>query len=299
MLLNQVAHYNELSKKLREELTAKIKSFGKTVRYKFDISKPNPDPAKYNGDTIWPNVYTLDPTRFNISDPYEEREGKSKSKLIALVEQVDEKGLPNRFRKIRIHGRSKGILRLDIENDTDFNIAMYIELHPKLGGGRFQDKTKKQVISRVDEQAAAKAERELRSARKLAMDTAEKMTEEEVENFKDAMMWENEDATVLRNRIEALAETSPSMFNDLIGSKKLKYQAAIKKGIDGGILLHNPAEGKLMWQSTQQVIVVLGVGLGDKNDIERFAEWFMTAGKNADEAFKKLNSLNKKEVQTS
>ena len=50
MQLEPVAHYNNLSAKLREEIEAKLKGFGKSVRYKFEISKPNPDPAKYNGD---------------------------------------------------------------------------------------------------------------------------------------------------------------------------------------------------------------------------------------------------------
>lgn len=79
MQLEQVAHYNNLSSKLRKELEEKLKSFGKTVRYKFDISKPNPDPSKYNGDIVWPNKYTLDPAVWDIIDPYEEN-GKSKSK---------------------------------------------------------------------------------------------------------------------------------------------------------------------------------------------------------------------------
>ena len=42
MLLQQTAHYNDLSPQLRKELEEKIASFGKQVRYKFDISNPNP-----------------------------------------------------------------------------------------------------------------------------------------------------------------------------------------------------------------------------------------------------------------
>ncbi len=119
MQLEQVAHYNNLSPKLRKEIEEKLKGFGKVVRYKFDISKPNPDPSKYNGDTVWPNRYTLDPAVWNITDPYE-TEGKSKSKKIAIIEEVDEKGLPNRFRKIRIMAPEKGIKVFDMENQDDY-----------------------------------------------------------------------------------------------------------------------------------------------------------------------------------
>ena len=79
MKLEAVAHYNNLSPKLRKELEEKIKGFGKAVRYKFDISKHNPDPDKYNGEVVWPNTYTLDPCVWNIVDPYE-TDVKAKSK---------------------------------------------------------------------------------------------------------------------------------------------------------------------------------------------------------------------------
>ena len=52
MSLENFAHYNDLSPKLRQELEDKVASFGKSVRYKFDIAKPNPDPTKYNGEIV-------------------------------------------------------------------------------------------------------------------------------------------------------------------------------------------------------------------------------------------------------
>src|SRR5690242_12881790 len=62
MLLQQVAHFNDLSPKLRETLENKVRGFGKQVRYKFDISHQNPDPTFHNGKILYPNIYTLDPT---------------------------------------------------------------------------------------------------------------------------------------------------------------------------------------------------------------------------------------------
>jgi 23S rRNA maturation mini-RNase III len=302
MLLNNIAHYNNFSDKLREELTERVKSFGDTVMYIFDISKPNPDPLKYNGDTIWPNLYTLDPAIFSINDPHENRDGKSRSKLVALIDNVDEKGIPNRFIKIRLHGRNKGILRIDLTNDLGFNQAMYLEIHPKHQGGIFSDKTKAQVFRRIDETSAANEERALRSARKLAMDTAEKMTTEEVYKFADAMLWDiGVNELVLRNKVEKLAEEHPVMFNDIINDKKTNYKAVIKRAIDNGVLVHSPMEGKLMWASSLQNICVLGINNTENDDIDRFAQWFMTAGDTADEAFKKIESMlkGKKKAKTS
>jgi len=123
MSLENFAHYNDLSPKLRLELEKKVESFGRIVRYKFDIARPNPDPSKYNGDMVYPNIYTLDPTRFTIQDTYEDRDDKTKTKTIALIDEngINENGLPEKFIKIRVNGSNKAILSLNVEeNREDF-----------------------------------------------------------------------------------------------------------------------------------------------------------------------------------
>lgn len=304
MLLEQVNHFNDLSPKLREELTEKIKSFGKTVRYKFNIANRNPDPTKHNGEFIWPRIYTLDPTVFNITDPYEDRKDKQKLKRIALVDGVDDNGRPNRFRKVRVEERYIGEIRLNLEeNPDDFYIAMFLELHPKHEGGKFAVSSMQKVFKRIDEKAHAKEGRDNRKVKKLAMDAAYKMSDEEIVEFADAMSgdssWNSSlDIDVLRDKVEALAETSPSLFNDIVGSKRLAVQAAIKRAINKNIWTHDPAEGKLSWTSTGQPIVMIGVSQDGKPDLERFGEWFLTAGDTADKTYKKLLSLEKGEKVT-
>lgn len=295
MLLQQVAHYNDLSPKLRDELTEKIKSFGKNVRYKFNISNPNPDPEKYGGiEIIWPNVYTLDPTVFNINDPYEKRENKQRSKLIALVDGIDEKGLPNKFKKIRIEARFKGILSLDVEdNDDHFNYAMFLELHPKLVGGMFADKTKHQIITRIDERELAKDQRSIRTAKLKALNIAEQMSDKQVVEFADAMIWDStEDIFLLRNKIEELAENTPEFFNDLVNSKNVEYQSVIQQALNKKIISFDPAEYKFTWTTNSQTIAILQP-VGEKNHVEKMSEWMQTGGQKAEEFYKKLKSLLK------
>ncbi len=292
MLLQQTGVFNDLSQKLRAKLTEKINSFPQTVRYKFEISKENPDPQKYNGDTIWPSIYTLDPTVFNINDKDEDTKGKPKGKKIALIENTDEKGLPTRYRKIRINVRDRGILLLKPhDNLDDYDICMYLELHPKNKTGLFPDPQRHQIFSRIDAGAAAKHDIQVRSQRKLAMDTAEKMTEEEIIEFADAMVWDSsEDVLFLRNKVEELAEKDPKMFSDIVADKKTKFLAAIKRAIDKKIWQYEPTEGKLSWVSTGQPIVTMGSDAG-LDGYGRFAEWFMTSGKQADTVFDKLIKL--------
>lgn len=297
MQLEQVAHYNNLSPKLRTEIENKLKSFGKSVRYKFDISKPNPDPSKFNGATVWPNRYTLDPSVWNITDPYE-TEGKSKSKRIAIVEEVDDKGIPNRFRKIRVTAPQKGILILDLNNSNDYYTAFALELHPKLNGGKFEDKNSFRVVTRVDENAEAEQKRMERTARKKALDAAESMTDKDIMNFADAMMWDSgESPSVLRNKVEEMAETEPSFFNDLIENKSLEVQALVKQSLDKRIIAFDPAEYKFFWASNMQLITVLTPS-ETKNHVQQFAEWLVVGGTKAEEVHKKIKELSKSPVKS-
>ncbi len=293
MQLEPVAHYNNLSAKLREEIEAKLKGFGKSVRYKFDISKPNPDPAKYNGDTVWPNRYTLDPAVWDITDPYEVA-GKSKSKKIGIVEAVDENGKPNRFRKIRVMAPQKGVLILDLENSQeDYYTAFALELHPKLIGGKFEDKNAYRVVTRIDENAEAETKRKERTARKKALDAAESMEDADIVNFADAMMWDSgEPANILRNKVEELAETDPEFFNDLIEKKEIQVRALVKQALDKRIITHDPVENKFMWASNMQLITALPVSL-TANHVQQFAEWLVVGGTKAEEVHKKIKELSK------
>lgn len=291
-MLEQNAHYNDLSEKLRAELEEQIKSFGKKVRFKFNISNANPDPQKYNGNIIWPFLWTLDPAIFTIVDPYEKRVGKQKAKQIAMVERLNDKGVPDKFFRIRVHGRDQGNVRLDLENPTDQERCMYILLHPKLSGGQFSDKTKQQVIIRVDEKKEAQIAKEVRHAKKLAYLAATEMTEDQLTQFAAAMLWdETDDIDILRNKAEELAETSPEMFNDLIVGKSIEFRATVKRAIDSQLIAFNPTENKFTWVSNQQTIATLGMGLDGKSEVERLAEWLMTSGRQGDDVYRKLKSL--------
>jgi hypothetical protein len=299
-MLEQAAHWNDLSPKLRAELEARIKSFGRRVRYKFNISHENLDREKFDGPVIWPQMYVLDPITFRIVDKHEDRAGKSKSKQIGMVDEVDDKGIPTSFKRVRIHKRHLGVLSFELEdaegtpNIEDQMQVMYLELHPKLDGGLFSNKEQKQIISRIDEQKEAREGRERRNAKAKALSVATNMSAKEVQDFAAAMQWdEHEEIELLRNRVEDLAETNPQMFNDLSEHKTVEYRATIKRALDKQVIAYNPAEFTYIWPINQQKIVSLGAALGNENEIERFADWLMTNGLKGDEVYKKIKSLVK------
>jgi hypothetical protein len=298
MSLENFAHYNDISPKLRLELEQKVESFGRIVRYRFDISRPNPDPSKYNGDMVYPNIYTLDPTRFTIQDSYEDRDDKTKTKTIALIDEnaINENGLPEKFIKIRVSGSSKAVLSLNVEeNREDFYMAMFLELHPKNKGGKFAAKNVNHIFSRIDENAAARSARTERSERLKALNAAQGMSDMELVDFADAMQWDSSENTeVLRNKIEELADTNPIYFNDLVQSKAVEYQSLIKQAMNKELISFNYPEYKFTWTGNQQTITVLSP-TGGQNEVQKLSEWMQTSGNKGDDLYKKLKSLVKGE----
>lgn len=301
-MLEKVSGWNDLSPALRKKLDAKIDSLGKKVRFKFDIKKKNPDPEKKQGEWLYPFIYTLDPITFNITDTLENTEIKGREtaqrfKKIGIVEAVKENGEPDRFRRIRVHEMEREVLTFDTTKAEDRENIAYLLLHPKLSGGEYADKEKLPVVTLIDEQKTANEERAERTARKKAMDAAEEMNDKEVLEFADAMsggnslLWDStQEPSILRNEIEKLAEKEPKFFNDLVEGKAITYQAVIQKALNKSIVSYDPGEMKFMWASTGQVIQVLSP-VGDKNEIEKFAEILMTGGSKSDELYKRIKGL--------
>lgn len=297
MLLQKVAHFNDLRPEFREKLEEKVRGFGKIVRYRFNIGRENPDPERWGGiKEVWPQIFTLDPSVFDILDKDEKRADKSKSKKIALVEGVDEKGLPNRFKKIKVNARDKGILTLHIgESEEDFQKAMFLELHPKQDGGEFSNPALQKLFKRVDETAYANDQRSLRSSRLKALNAVSDMSHEELVRFCDAMnMDSTADESILRNNLEQLAEDNPTYFNEFIDKGLIEYQAAVKQAMNNEFLAYDPLTNKFSWAASGQVIITLSAE-DNKNEIEKMAEWLKTGGNRAQETYKQIKGmLNKK-----
>ena len=296
MSLENFAHFNDISPELREELERKVESFGSSVRYRFDIAKPNPDPEKYNGAMVYPNMFTLDPTKFTIQDPYEKRAGKSKTKNIALIDDtsINDRGVPERFKKVRINGSNQAVLKLNIaDSREDFYKAMFLELHPKLKGGKFEDKNLFAIVSRIDENAAAINARNERNERLKALNAAQGMSDAELIDFADAMQWDStENIEILRNQTEELADRNPVYFNDLIQSKTIEYQSLVKQAMNKDLISFDGNEYKFVWSGNRQTITVLSPTTS-KNEVEKLSEWMQTSGVKGDEFYKKLKSLVK------
>lgn len=300
-MLQQKGRYNDLSPELRQKIAKHVESLGSIVRYDFHLGRINPDPEPNPGQKIlYPEMWTLGQVVFDITDPYEKRSDKDTTKTIALVEKIDntvDKNDGDRFTHISVRDRQNGMLEYNTSIPEQKDIVAYLECHPKNGDGLFPSPLYENMyFNRIDQGKLATDQRTERKARKTAMDYAEQMSDKEVVDFADSMGWKSSgDINQIRNDIEAMAETTPEMFNDKVDDKEtLTIKSTLKKAIDNKVIAHNPAEGSLLWASTGQNIITLGVSGGGKSDLERFAEWFKTGGNKAESQLKKISSLLEK-----
>lgn len=291
-MLHQVKNYNDFTSKFRQELEDKVLSFGKSVRFKFNISNDDPHPDN-RGKKVWPFIYTLDPATFRIVDKHETREGHQKMKYVGMVKDVNDEGFPVSFHKIKVTESKQGTLFFDLSNQDDIGFVMYLLLHPKLKGGDFADTTKQQMFERIDEKQLSTDKRKERTAKFQALKIAEEMSDAQVVQFADAMLWDSaEDLDILKNKVEEMAESNPDFFNDLVAGKNLEYQALIKRAMDKQVISFDPAEYRFVWRSNNQPLAILQQSL-DKNEVQALAEYFIGGGQKADETLKKVKSLIK------
>jgi hypothetical protein len=251
-----------------EEQAAKV---GNKVRYRFDISSANPDPEKYNGDLVYPHIWTLPQRKFKILD----RDKKWKD--IAIVKGKDEKGIPNKFGKIQVRGSGLGYLELNMSDPDHQDIFAILELHPRNKDGFFKDPNKPGKFVRIDELANAKNNRKERSARVDAMFLAANYSDQEVRDFASAMNWDESDPIeILRDRAEVLAEKDSPTFLNAINDGKTADKALIKRALNKGILSFDPLENKISWTESREVICVLErIDSEGHNEVYRMAEWLV------------------------
>lgn len=294
-MLQKQAHINDLSPELRTILEKKVADFGDSVRYRFNISHPDPHPDN-RGKEVWPSVWTLGPVTFQITDPHEKRPTAQKLKTIGLVKTVDpEKGHPTDYRRIQVLGSREGYLQLDLTDPEGVEDCMILELHPKHTGGMFFDKSKGEgLFQRIDELAMAKANRSNRASRLAAQNVAADFSDQEVRDFISAIgRDENRPIDVLREEVEELAEKQPLLFTDEF-TKGFKFRAVLKRALDKQIIVHHPVEDKISMTATGETVAVLTRTEGDtKSTNHRLADALQAQGDTGDKMFKRLEALVK------
>lgn len=279
--------YNKLSAKLREDLEERAKKLGRFVHYQFDIAMINPDGEhKTGGAKIYPLHYALSPITYDILDPHDKAQKK-----VGLVLGLKEFGAPSdAFRRMVLKEGWRGKYILDLNMMEDRDMFAYLEMHPKMEGGMFQDKGRQAKFKRIDEREQAGKLLKARQLKIDAMYVAANMSLQEIRDFSSAMGWnEFDDEVVLRDRIVAIAEETPDFFRDFIDNKNIEYRAVLQRAIDNNIIAFLPVESKFVWVSTGQAIAVLERVEGGKL-LDRMVDWVLTS-KNGMDIFTKIKGF--------
>lgn len=287
-MLKAIKDFNNLSPELRKRLNEDRANVGKVVKYKFYIAKKNPDAQNTGGELLYPALYTLTPVTYVIMDP-----GDQLPKNIGLAKGLDQSRLPYEeviIGRVTIPERFCAILSLDLTKIEHIELFEYLEMHPKMEGGKFRDKNIPAMCVRVDELKEAKTKLARRELRSQALTVATRMGEPEVRDFAAAMNWnELDDLDFLREKLTALADTDPEFFRKFIEDPRMEYKAIIRRAIDANVISWLPVEAKFTWTSNGSTIAMLERSEGDKY-FEQMADWLMV-GKNGAESYKKIKAL--------
>jgi hypothetical protein len=292
-MLASIGIFNNLSDKLRAELEERAKAAGNRIRYRFNISHPNPDPEKFNGPIVWPSCYTLTPKRFFIQDR------DSKRKEIMMVDEIDEKGKPIVTRKVQCLERMAGEFWLDLSIQEDLDTFAFIELHPKTKTGLFPDKNIADAnypVYRIEELKEAKLNRAGRNKKFDAIYVAKNYKLSEVKDFACAMGWEEgEEEDILRDRVEALADADPAFFIGFIDEDSIPYRATVKRAIGSRLWEYLPDESRVIWSSNKEPVCPVKRGLSDEGALLKEISIWLQTSKNGEEIYKRVRTMLKPE----
>jgi hypothetical protein len=243
---------------------------------------------------IYPWLYTLTPKSFFIVDPFEKRPNKQASKNVVLIDNteiVGENIKVSKVRSIKVKQADKGVLTLRISNLEEFEMAMYLQLHPANGKGEFKAQNRRSVFEVIDEKGEAQSRNKARSNRVKALVAVEKMSVTELREFALAMAWEETDVDIIRDQAQAIAEGSPEVLLNLLdeNNKTIEYKATIQKAVDKNIIYFDNANYSYMYTDTRQVLLAIDLS-GDGSTADKLAFWFINGGDKADAAYKKLKA---------
>ncbi len=291
-MLKVLGEINNLSPKTVKEIEDKIKGFGDSVTYRFNISNPDLDPEAKEGAVRFNQVHNLSPRSFRILD-----KNKNEGSIFVTIQLIEETLINNlgteyvsKFGKIKILEHQKGIVDYDLTKKENLEKVFYIECHPKLSEGIFCDKEKVSIIFRVNKAADAVSKIANREVRRKAETLASNMTDSQVVDFAQAMGWESKiDIKILRDKVENEAEINSVTFNDLVEGENIKFRSLVFKAKDKSIIKFDQSSFGFYWVGNEQPITILSPD-GEESADNKFATWLMVS--DAEQSiFKKIKSL--------
>lgn len=281
MLKKSGTQVNDLSDQLSAEIQKKIDKLGKEVKFKFHISRKNPDGMAQGtkAEFLYPSYWELKPITYDIIDPGD----KKRKKLGLFIQEINfgNNRIELQFDRIVLKERDRGILVLKTDKPDDIDKLGYLFQHPEFG----------KVFDLIDETKEAKRKVSIRSDRRDALIVASNMSAQEVKDFAAARGWdENEEDAILQDRIQEMAENDTENFKNFMNETNISYRAVVTRAENNQIIEWNATEFKYVWASSRELIAAFG--RQDKDRLDLMTDWLLTS-KHGEEIFNKLKGMLK------
>jgi len=167
---------------------------------------------------------------------------------------------------IWFYGSQLGKVILNGNRALDNEIYAYLMLSNYREGKENRDPSIRPLYRLVDDEKNAKTSSEKRRKRSEALNIAYDMTNPEVKEFASAMGWNTKQAiSVLRDKVEDIAENKPFEFIEKSSNKDNKYKAIFYEAEKAGLIQYDGKAKKMKYTDTgEHLFSIAGVAKMDK-----------------------------------
>lgn len=271
--------YNNASPELIN--STKLKP-GEKVVYRITNIQRNPmDPTKW----ALPSVKSVPP----VDQIYDE--AKQEFVDIAAVRAVNAEG-EHTFHEIYFYGNQGGTMVLTGGRAIDQEIHSYLSLSNYNASNPNRDTTKEPIFELVDESVRSEKERKNRNLKREALNAAYDLSADDVKNYVAAR---GQDDTrpmdVMRNELEAYADSDPKGFLDLINNKQATMKAVINRALSKGVIVFDSESSRFTWPNGEAILTVARTTGGDA--AEELISFCISSAK-GEKVFQTIQSKSKK-----
>jgi len=265
--------YNNVSESLIKD--TKLKP-GEVVTYRLLNIERNPmDPSRL----AMPAHKNVPP----VDSVWDEAKGEFVD--VAAVRSVDANG-SHTFIDIFFTKQNHGYLMLTGGKAEDQEIHTYLSICNYNRSNPNRDVSKPAIFELVDEAKKAEAASRTRNIRRQALNAAADMDLDALKLFVLARGGdETRKQAVLRDEVEAFADSDPEEFMRILNDSVSKVKALINKAVQTGAVRFNAEQSRYEWPQGE---VILVVARGDEA-VEEFAN-FLTASAKGEKVLKTIES---------
>jgi len=271
--------YNNVSPELLNQFKLRP---GEQVVYRVSGIQPNPmDPSTWAIPSV-KNVPVTDEIYDQIADRYVS---------IAAIRSVGTDGTIT-YHDLYFFGSQGGHLILLGGRADHQEIHSYLSLCNYNGSNPNRDDSKEIVFELVDEVAKSQKETKKRNLKREALNSAADLSADDVRNYIAALGQDDtQKIEVLRNKLEAMADSDPEEFIALISNKQATMKATINRALSKGAIMFDTEQSRFTWPNGEAILTVSRTTGGDNVD-ELIS--FCVSGAKGEKVYQTLQSKAKK-----